>query len=74
MSNRKKLTVYVKVVVAVSKKPEAEFFVGFEGLASTLRIGLAVGRPWSQKYSFLVVASAFHQVGATVLANPIPSR
>ena len=24
---------------------EAEFLVGFEGLASTLRIGLAVGRP-----------------------------
>ena len=27
--------------------PEAKLLVGFEGLASTLRIGLAVGRPWS---------------------------
>ena len=30
--------------------PEGEFLVGFEGLESTLRIGLAVGHPWSQNH------------------------
>ena len=29
---------------------EAKFLVGFEGLASTLRIGLAVGRLWPQNH------------------------
>ena len=51
-----------------------EFLVGFEGLESTLRIGLAVGRPWSQNHKYLVVASAFHRLGAPAVANPIPSR
>jgi len=53
---------------------EAEFLVEFEGLASTLRIGLAVGCPWSQHFKFLVLASTFHRVGGGVLANPILSR
>ena len=59
---------------STQKRPEGEFLVGFEGLESTLRIGLAVGRPWSQNHKFLVVASAFHRVGAPAVANPIPSR
>ena len=36
--------------VNISQNPEGEFLVGFEGLESTLRKGLAVGRPWSQNH------------------------
>ena len=36
--------------LATLVRTEGEFLVGFEGLESTLRIGLAVGRPWSQNH------------------------
>ena len=38
------------ITMAAPSSPEGEFLVGFEGLESTLRIGLAVGRPWSQNH------------------------
>ena len=65
---------YILYSVQCTLYSEGEFLVGFEGLESTLRIGLAVGRPWSQNHKFLVVASAFHRVGSPAVANPIPSR
>ena len=44
-------TKFTRVVKGCGRrKAEGEFLVGFEGLESTLRIGLAVGRPWSQNH------------------------
>ena len=43
-------TAFFCLLEEVGESAEGEFLVGFEGLASTLRIGLAVGRPCSQNH------------------------